>query len=46
MGLAKIEFGRYQGEASVHTRAARLFGEALGALGILGALAVLNICPF
>jgi C4-dicarboxylate-binding protein DctP len=31
MGLAKIEFGRYQGEASVHTRAARLFGEALGA---------------
>ena len=29
MGLIKIEFGRYQGDASVHTRAARLFGEAL-----------------
>jgi tripartite ATP-independent transporter DctP family solute receptor len=29
MAAIRIEFGRYQGDASVHTRAARLFGEGL-----------------
>ena len=30
MGSITVDFGRYQGDASVHTRVARLFGEALG----------------